>query len=308
MIQLLSLRRNIIELYSKHGVIINYVLKFILAMVVFIIINTAIGLHREEFSILFTGATGIAFTFLVSLIFAVSPPVLSLFLIVAVLSLQLSAVLEIAVFVFLFLSLIMLFYARLSPKKAMVILAMVLGFYFHIPYAVVIFAGLYIGASAITPIILGTITWSFLPFLTNLAREVTVYNAASGDAGLINFGVFAQIYEILTTNLAWLIVAFVFSMIVLAVHLISRLAINFSREVSIIAGGFLGLVSLMMIMIMSDINITFPSLIIGILISFGLVWVVKFFDKILDYGRVERVCFDDEDNIYYVKIVPKIKK
>jgi len=115
-------------------------------------------------------------------------------------------------------------------------------------------------------------------------------------------------YEILTTNLAWLIVAFVFSMIVLAVHLISRLAINFSREISIIAGCLLGLVSLMMIIIMSDINITFPSLIFGTLVSLGLIWVVKFFDKILDYGKVERVYFDDEDNIYYVKIVPKIKK
>ena len=99
MTQLLNLRQNAINFYKKYEVIINYVIKFIFALFVIMRVNT-LGLYREEFGRLFSGATGFAFTILISLIFTVAPPTWALLLVALIIGVQLSAVLNVAVFVF----------------------------------------------------------------------------------------------------------------------------------------------------------------------------------------------------------------
>ncbi|MCL2350115.1 MAG: hypothetical protein FWC67_01415, partial [Defluviitaleaceae bacterium] len=167
--QLLTTRQNLIDFYKKYEVAINYILKFIIGIVVFMRIGV-LGMYREEFNILFNGATGVAFTILISLIFTVSPPVLALLMVAGVVAMQLSLALEVAVFAFLLLLLIIVFYARLAPKQSLLILAMVLAFWLRIPYAVVLFAGMYMGIAAIIPVVLGTAVWSFLPLFTEMAQ------------------------------------------------------------------------------------------------------------------------------------------
>ena len=39
----------------------------------------------------------------------------------------------------------------------------------------------------------------------------------------------------------------------------------------------------------------------------GLAVVVQFFEGIGDFSRMEKVTFEDDEYIYYVKAVPKIK-
>ena len=305
--QLLSLRQNLINFYKKFEVPINYSLKFVVALVVFTRINT-LGLYREEFHMLFNGATGFVFNMLISLIFTVSPPVLSLIVLILAITLQLSLVMEVAILVFLFLSLLILFYARLAPRQSMLMLAIVIGFYLHVPYAVVLFAGLYMGAAAIIPLILGTAVWTFLPFFTDLAeRAEPTLEFDLVEMPLAFLDVFAEVYEALTTNLSWVIIGFVFAMMVLSVHLISRLAIDYAKDIALAIGAAIGLICMLMVAAVLDIDISFLSIILGSIVSVGIIWIVKFFDMVLDYKKVEKVQFDDDDNVYYVKIVPKVK-
>lgn len=305
--QLINIRQNIIDVYKRFEVMINHALKFILALIVFLHI-VQLGMYREEFAILFNGGTGLVFALLFAVIFTVSPPALGLFFVATLVALQLSLVVEVAVLVFLFLLLIIVFYARLAPRQAMLILAIVIGFNLNIPYAVVLFAGLYFGVTAIVPIVLGTAVWSFLPLFTELARNTPV--AAEMDLMELPVAfmeVFGQFYEIVTTNLAWVIIGFVFAMMILAVHLISMLSMARAKDISLGLGAFIGLVSMIMIVTVADVPLTMSGIIVGSLISLGLVFVAKFFDNVVDYTRVERVKFDDDDNVYYVKIVPKVK-
>jgi len=305
--QLINIRQNIIDVYKRFEVMINYGLKFILALVVFLHV-VQLGMYREEFSILFNGGTSFVFALLFAVIFTVSPPALGLFFASVLVTLQLSLVMEVAVFVFLFLLLIIVFYARLAPRQAMLILAVIIGFNLNIPYAVVLFAGLYFGVTAIIPVVLGTAVWSFLPLFTELARNTPV----AGEMDLMELPVafmdiFGQFYEIVTTNLAWVIIGFVFAMMILAVHLISMLSMARAKDIALGLGAFIGLVSMIMIVAVAEVPLTMVGIIVGSLVSVGLVFVAKFFDNVVDYARVERVKFDDDDNVYYVKIVPKVK-
>jgi len=276
-------------------------------MFIFSRINT-IGLYREEFEMLFNTGAEISYLALVSLVFTVAPPSVALFLVTVAITIQLSAVLEVAVFVFLFLVLMIVFYARLSPRRSMLIVAMVLGFHFRMSYAVVLFGGLYFGVASIIPIVLGTAIWYFLPFFTNLAQTAPV--AAEFDLfelPVTFIDVFAQIYAQLTTDFNWIVLGFVFAMMVLAVYLISLISINYSKDIAIGVGGIVGIIGMMMVVSITDLDISVGIIFISVIGSVLLVWLAKFFDNVMDYRRVERVTFDDEDNLYYVKIVPKVK-
>ena len=304
--QLIHIRQNIIGFYKKFEVVINYLFKFLIGLIVFSRINS-IGLYREEFEILFDSAAGVSYLLLVSLLFTISPPAVALFLIAVAVAISLSVVAEVAIFVFLLLVLIIVFYARLSPRRCMLILAVVLGFYFNMPYAVVLFAGLFLGITSIIPVVIGAAIWYFLPFFTNLAQAAPVAEELDlFDLPIVFMEVFAQVYDHLTTDFSWVILGFVFAMMILAVHLISLISINFAKDIAIIVGAVLGIVCMIMVVTVTELNMSVAGIFISCVFSAFLVWVAKFFDNVVDYKRVERVTFDDDENVYYVKVVPKV--
>jgi hypothetical protein len=50
----------------------------------------------------------------------------------------------------------------------------------------------------------------------------------------------------------------------------------------------------------------FGSIFLGTLFSVVIAVIVRFFDAVLDYSKVKRVEFEDEENFYFVKVVPKV--
>ena len=308
--QLIHIRQHIIGFYKKFEVVINYILKFLVGMFIFSRINS-LGMYREEFAMLFDTSAEVAYLALVSLLFTISPPAVALFLVAVAVTIQISAATEVAVFVFLLMVLLIVFYARLSPRRSMLMLAIIFGFYFHMPYVVVLFAGLFFGISSIIPIVLGTAVWYFLPFFTNLAANLAGTTDILADLDLFELPVvflevFAEIYAQLTTDFNWVVIGFVFAMMILAVHLISLISINYAKDIAIAVGAVIGMICMTMVVMVTDLNMSIPSVFISAFFSALIVWIAKFFDNVADYRRVERVAFDDEDNIYYVKIVPKV--
>ncbi|NLK21340.1 MAG: hypothetical protein GX308_04535, partial [Epulopiscium sp.] len=53
-----------------------------------------------------------------------------------------------------------------------------------------------------------------------------------------------------------------------------------------------------------DINLF--GLVLSTIASMIIMFSIQFFHIIVDYSRAERVEFEDEENYYYVKIIPKI--
>ena len=306
--QLLHIRQVAIRFYKTFEMAINYILKFTAGLIIFSSINS-LGLYREEFDILFGTGAGLAFAFLLlaSVIFAISPPSIALLLVAVVVAIQLSVVVEVAVFVFLLLVLVIVFYARLAPRQCMLILAIIFGLHFRIPYVVVLFAGLYFGITSIIPIVIGVAIWHFLPFFTSLAQTVTTVEELDlFELPVAFLEVFGEIFGQLTTDFNWVIIGFVFTMMILAVHLISLITVNHAKDIAIGVGAMIGMICMVMVVAVIDVNMSVGGIIFGCLLSALLVWVAKFFDTVLDYKRVETVRFDDDENFYYVKIVPKM--
>jgi len=304
--QLLWIRENSIRFYKRFETVILFAVKLIAAMYVFHIIN-GIGLWREELAPLYTPPLDFPFFMLSALLFAVLPPTAGHVLLLLTILAQISLSLEVAVFVFLLLLLVIAFYGRIAPKKSYLIIAMVIAFRMNLPYGVAIFAGLYLGMTSIIPIAIGTCLSYFIPFFATLAETVRTPTELDLIAlPMTFFDLYKTIFEGLTANLDWIIWAFVLAMTTLAVYAISRLTIRYAKDIAIGAGTAVLLIGLGVAGGIAGIDIPMGSVFGGTILSLLLVYTIRFFDSILDYKKVERVQFEDEENFYYVKVVPKI--
>lgn len=305
--QILFLRERIIRFYKQYETIINFILKFILGLLVFGIIN-GIGCYGEAFEPLFTSPLAFPFFILIALLFTILPPTLANALVGLTVVLQISESMEIAAFVLLAFILITVFYTRLSPRKSYLILAVVLGYYFNMQYAVVIFAGLYCGLISIIPVTIGVFIWSSIPNLKELMQNTSVVSDESDIMGMFTgfLDTYKNIFEKVTGDFEWIFTAFIFAMIIVAVYAVSRLTVDYAKDIAIGVGALVGVLGFIIGTMITKVNYSIIAALIFTVLSAIIVEIIKFFDIVLDYEKSERVQFEDEENYYYVKIIPKI--
>jgi hypothetical protein len=93
---------------------------------------------------------------------------------------------------------------------------------------------------------------------------------------------------------------------VLAVYGISRISLDYSKDIGVGLGSLLAIISFIIAQVLAGMDLNTGEMVFFVILSAVLAEVVRFFDMVLDYGSAERVEFEDGDNYYYVKIVPKI--
>jgi len=197
--------------------------------------------------------------------------------------LQFSASPEVAVLVAAVLFLILLFYGRLGGMERWLLLFMVLGFYFNVPYIVPLIAGLYFGVQSIVPITLGVFLWEFYP-LTYELMGVERPQAETIIEIPDSFGqVFAYGAEIVTANEQWVTTAFVFAIVTLIVFVASKMDVDFSKEIAIVLGVMINIVSFIFLSLFMGIEVNILVIILHSVFSGLIVLCIKMFDVILNY-------------------------
>ncbi|MEA4816053.1 MAG: hypothetical protein VB120_04250 [Lachnospiraceae bacterium] len=249
----------------------------------------AVSLFMGVLSMIVSGTGFFAMFMLASVLYALSA------------SIETAAVIGFVFFI------ILMFYVRLFPKESLLIPAMLIAYFFKIPYAVPVFAGLYIGLSGIVPVTIGVfLNWffSYVPELINAAPKESFAPLTIPDSLI-------KMYEILNEALAkdssFIFISVSFAVGLVITYAISRLWVNYNRGISIGAGMAAIFVSHVIFGIMGVVLVGFLPFMFGILASFAVVMAIGFFDMVLDYEGSSKVKFEDESNCYYVKVIPKIK-
>ena len=253
-------------------------------------------------------------TLLFAILFTVMPTSLSWILIIVSITIQVSASIEVAVVVFLFLLMIFLFYGRMAVRESYIILFMVLAFHFNIPYLVPLIVGLYFPVTAIVPIVIGVfINWQIPAVMEMLETPMVIMDFA--DMEMVDRitelpGVFtdayANIMEGVITSPAWVLVAVVFVMITLLVYFVSRQAIDYSKEIAIGLGCALTIFGFILVVVFTEEHVYMMPVILWTVICGVIALLIRLMDSVLDYQRAESVQFEDDNNFYHVRIVPKI--
>lgn len=293
---LLKLRRSLQKFYNKNAVLIRAVLKFLLALTVFQVIQIQFQSGNTIRDILLTAGAAVICAFLSTNAISV---VAGVFLIVNLASMSIEAlgVGGAALFI------IGLLYFGMGPKESASMLLMPVTLWFHIPCLIPVILGLTSGLPGALGIVTGTVLYYIVQIITG-----STYMATPGsDMNEILKNITGVMGE-LTQAKDMILMTVILLVVFLIVLMIRRMSVDYAWHFAIGAGIFAYILLTVIGILMLESGESFVGMVLSSVVTVFAGIVVQIFLFHVDYRRTERVQFEDDEYYYYVKAVPKIGK
>lgn len=292
MATLLEIRQVIKRFYAKYDIYVKPVLKFILALVSFLMLNSKIGFMQQLRSPLVAVVLSLVCAFLPVNVMVVLGGGLMIAHAYA-LSLEACAVTAGLLVVMYFL------YFRVSSKMGVLLMVTPLCFVLGIPYVIPLLGGLLFGPAAAVPAGCGAVIYYLLNYMSQNSTSLGTGEVEGGATKV------ASLVDSLLTNKEMFLCVAAMMLTVLVVYFIRRLSVDHSWELAIGIGTVLNIVIHLAGALLPEVSVKIVPLLVGSVISAIITFLVKFFVFSVDYTRTERVQFEDDEYYYYVKAVPK---
>mgnify|MGYP007110267827 FL=1 len=293
MTTLLVAKQVLMTIYSKYEVYITPLLKFLLALVTLVLINSRLGYMETINRMTVVLIVALMCSFM-PMNFIVLMSAVFVLLHLYTFSMECAAVIG-AGFLLLF-----LLYLRFSPKDTVVVVLLPLCFLMRIPYVIPISMGLVGAPTSAVSVACGVMVYYMIHYVT---QNATVIAAMADEETAAKF---KFIIDGLMKNREMVVTIAAFAMTVIVVYLLRRLSIDYAWTIAMTAGAVVNIMVLLVGDLIFEINQPLFSVILGTVISFLLVLVLQFFVFYVDYSRTEKVQFEDDEYYYYVKAVPKV--
>ena len=293
MTTLLVAKQVLMTIYSKYEVYITPLLKFLLALITLVLINSRLGYMEtiDRMTVVLIVALMCSF---MPMNFIVLMSAVFVLLHLYTFSMECAAVIG-AGFLLLF-----LLYLRFSPKDTVVVVLLPLCFLLRIPYVIPISMGLVGAPTSAVSVACGVMVYYMIHYVT---QNATVIAAMADEETAAKF---KFIIDGLMKNREMVVTIAAFAMTVIVVYLLRRLSIDYAWTIAMTAGAVVNIMVLLVGDLIFEINQPLISVILGTVISFLLALVLQFFVFYVDYSRTEKVQFEDDEYYYYVKAVPKV--
>lgn len=291
MTALLEFKQKLKGIYAQYEIYLLPLLKFILALVYFVWINSNMGYMKA--------LDNIFVVLILSLICCILPSGMMIFTGFALMIGHCYAVgIEVAGFMLLLVLFMMILFLRFSSGKNIVLVFTPLAFAFDIPALLPIGSGLLSSAISALPAAGGVIIYYFIR-LVRIQSQVLM----SADTDVVS-KITLLSDGIMKNGEMWLtLVAFV--VVVLVVNLIRTRMFDYAWRIAIVVGGVTYIVIMFAGSMSLGISISAVSLIIYTVVTVLVGIVLEFFVFGGDYTRTERLEYEDDEYYYYVKAVPK---
>lgn len=290
---LFVLRGKMQEIYARHSRVFDKLLQFVLALVVFYLINNNIGYMKGLAQPAATLAFAVICTFFPMLITVLVAAVLVLAHMYAA-SLGLLFVTAVLFFI------MFVFYFRLTPKMSLLVLLTPVAFMLKIPYVIPIACALVLGPVTIVAIMLGTVTFYMLEYVKKAAPALQ--NEVAAD---MMEQIRAYLKGLFLNKQMWIIII-AFTICVLLVYTIRRQALDHAWKIAVAAGAVVNVIVIAGGSIAMGEKAAYGSLIIGSIFAVVIGLIFEFFFFSVDYSKSENLQFEDDEYYYYVKAVPKL--
>ena len=290
---LYEIKTRIITFIEKNEIYVKPAAKFVLLLMAYLMVHFNLGYYAKINNIF------------IPLILSVGCAVVPMGLSAIVLGLYTAANLYglglevMGVFLVLLLLAYLLYFRFARDKGFLVVLTPVLNM-IGIPYAMPIATGLTSNPGSSVSVLMGTIIFYFLRGIKTNEQALL----ASEDA-LKTTKLHIALEQVLANKEMWLIVG-VFFFINVIVYVIRRLAIKEAWKIAISVGGVVQLLLILIGKLVLGMPYGILALILGCIVSVAMCFVFQFFIFDLDYQRIERVQFEDDNYYYYVRAVPKV--
>lgn len=294
MTALFELREKVIRFYNRFENYLVPVLRFMLGLGVFMLINSRIGYMKKLDTPLVCATLA-----LICCILSLN----AIILIAAGMILLHLHALALQVFLVgaILFALMLLLYFRFSPKCGAYTILTPIAFTFHTPFSVSMTVGLLERPYAALSMVCGTVVYYFLEGVKE--NEATLGNAT--QEGSLAEGITMILNQLLANKALYLMcIALIIGSVV--TYLIRRLSVDHAWTLAILIGVLVQFAIVVSGEISMGIKVEWTAFTIGTIVSGSVGAIVKFFCFNLDYTRTEHVQFEDDEYYYYVKAVPKI--
>lgn len=293
MTTLLLVKQMLLTIYGKYEVYITPLLKFILAFITLVLLNSRLGYMETLGRMTVVLIVALMCSFMPMNFIVLMGAVFALLHLYAF-SMECAAVVG-AGFLLLF-----LLYLRFSPKDTLVVVLLPICFLMRIPYVIPISMGLIGSPASAVSVACGVIVYYMLHYVTQ--NETVIASMAEEETA----AKFKFIIDGLLKNREMVVVIAAFAITVIVVWLLRRMSIDYAWTIAMIAGAVVNIMVLLVGDLIFDTNQSLLSVIVGTILSSLIVLVLQFFVFYVDYSRTEKVQFEDDEYYYYVKAVPKV--
>lgn len=293
--KLLEIRNIVIDTYRKVRFFVNPVIKFIIALLVFSNINSAIGFNPDF------AKTSIVLV--MSLVSAVTPGGVMVFLamVLALLHVYFASVflsvIVLMIFIVLYAALM-----RFSNGNAIVAVLVPLLAPLNLHFAVPMVLGCVATPVSVLPCACGVVFYYLIDIIKTVSGKVI--EEINLDE-IITY--YKDILDVIIGQKEMYIVIIVFALVIIVVFLLRRLPFDYSFLISVGVGAAVNIIGLLVGSLKFDLSISVGSIIFMSIICAVITMASDFMKRVLDYTAIEHVQFEDDDFYYYVKAVPKIK-
>ena len=286
-------RGRLQELYAKNSKMFDKILQFILAIVTFTVINHNVGFMKAAASPAASLALEVICTFLPLMVTVIMATVLILAHMFA-LSIGMLAVTAV-IFLIMY-----IFYLRLTPKKALIVLLTPLAFFLKVPYIIPVACGLVATPISLIAISCGTIVYYMLEYVKK--SSVNIENV--GAKGMLTQAT-KYVQQVFQNKEMWIIiVAFIICFFV--VFTLRRTSMDHAWKVAIVAGAVANVIVIVAGDIALGVHTSYGTLIGGNIGAIVIGLILELFLFSVDYARSENLQFEDDEYYYYVKAIPKV--
>ena len=288
---LIRLKDTLKDIYADYDLIIRPVLKFGLAVMIFLIINNELG---------YLSALNNLFVLIVLAVICAILPLNGIVVIGVLLIIAhcFGLGVEVGGFAAILYLLMTLLYYRFAPKDALAVLLTPVAFICRVPVAVPLCLGQIRGILSAIAVAFGILSWSFIQSVHAVIEPMK--NVP--DVSLLDV-LQAMPNALLTQETILQIIIFVAVLLIVAG--VRRLGSDYAHEVAIV----LGAVAYMFLTVfgarMIGMELDFQEILINTVGSIVIAFFLKIFYFSADYSASERLLFEDDRYYYRVKAIPK---
>lgn len=290
---LLELRGKIRKIYGDYNSFIRPAVKFIVALISFVMLDLSIGymtkLRNPLVAIILSAVCAFLpgeFTILI----------LSVFMLAHLYAISAEFCL-IALCVILVMYLLFL---RFAPKQGYIIIATVLLCGLKLYAAVPIIIGIGLGVSCAIPVTFGIIIY-------NIIRTASEYESAITNTSVSDtVQQMSYIAESFVNDRACLVTILAALVTIIVIGCIKRLTVDNAWTYALVAGALVEFLILVVGILALSANLNIISMVIGLILGIVGGYICKILLFSVDYKRTEYVQYEDDEYYYYVKAVPKV--
>lgn len=287
------LRGRLQELYARNSKVFDKVCQFVLAMVTFSVINHNVGFMKAAASPVAALALAVICTFLPLSLTIVMATVL-------ILAHMFSVSLGILIVTAVIFLIMYIFYLRLTPKMALIVLLTPIAFFLKIPYVIPVVCGLVATPISLVAVACGTIVYYMMEYVKKASANISGADAKSMLSQGTDYA--KQVFQ---NKEMWIvIVAFVICLFV--VYTLRRTSIDHAWKAAILAGAIADVIVIVVGDMALGVHTSYGALIGGSIASILVGLVLELFFFSVDYARSENLQYEDDEYYYYVKAVPKV--